>query len=70
MSFISDEVFSLTGYPVQDFLGNAVRAFASIIHPDDRAHVDSIIQARLAKKKTYEIDYSPDPRQRSGHLGP
>ncbi|MFO1525348.1 MAG: hypothetical protein U1F16_05165 [Turneriella sp.] len=34
MYFLSDEVCRLTGYEAGDFIGNRVRTFASIIHPD------------------------------------
>ena len=36
MDFISPNVEEITGYPATDFLGDHVRSFASIIHPDDR----------------------------------
>ena len=57
MFFISDEIQRLTGYPVSDFIGNAVRSFAGIIHEEDRASVESEITAALAEKKTYDVEY-------------
>jgi diguanylate cyclase (GGDEF)-like protein/PAS domain S-box-containing protein len=39
MSYISDSVEALTGFKASDFIGNRVRSFASIIHPEDRAKV-------------------------------
>ena len=35
MEWLSDEIETMTGYPASDFIGNAVRTFASIEHPDD-----------------------------------
>jgi PAS domain S-box-containing protein len=57
MSFISDEIQRLTGYPASDFIGNSVRDFASIIHPDDRRKVSENIQYSLSDKKSYTIEY-------------
>ncbi|MGG2399435.1 PAS domain S-box protein [Pseudomonas sp. SH1-B] len=56
MRYISDEIFSLTGYPPSDFIENRVRSFSSIIHPDDlpityRAN-DSIVC-----QETFELTY-------------
>jgi PAS domain S-box-containing protein len=47
----------LTGYPASDFIGNSVRDFASIIHPDDRRKVSENIQYSLSDKKSYTIEY-------------
>ncbi|AHY44982.1 PAS domain S-box protein [Stutzerimonas decontaminans] len=35
MSYLSDGIERLTGYPASDFVGDRVRSFASLIHPDD-----------------------------------
>src|SRR3972149_5694094 len=35
MEFVSDDITEITGYLASDFLGNAVRPYASVIHPDD-----------------------------------
>jgi len=56
MRYISDEIFSLAGYPASDFIDNRVRSFSSIIHPDDlpltyRAN-DSI-----ARQEVIELTY-------------
>lgn len=37
--FVSNEILRLTGYPPEDFVGDRVRTFASIIHPDDIDHI-------------------------------
>ena len=39
MQLIGDEVERISGYPVDDFIGNARRSFDSIIHEDDREGV-------------------------------
>ncbi|MGK8939445.1 PAS domain S-box protein [Stutzerimonas stutzeri] len=35
MSYLSDGIERLTGYPASDFVGDRVRSYASLIHPDD-----------------------------------
>ena len=35
MSYLSDGIERLTGYPASDFVGDRVRSFASLIHADD-----------------------------------
>ncbi|MBK1695219.1 hypothetical protein CKO09_10805 [Chromatium weissei] len=57
MLFISDEVERLTGYPATDFINNAVRTFASLIHPDDTQLVEMKIGAAVAARQTYTIEY-------------
>ncbi len=55
--YISDGIKDLTGYPASDFIGNRVRSFASIIHPDDREPMLDHIAECLAAQKPLEIDY-------------
>jgi PAS domain S-box-containing protein len=57
MEFLSDAVETLAGYPASDFIGNRVRTFASLFHPDDTAMVDQEVASALAQKRPYTIDY-------------
>ncbi|MBT3201389.1 MAG: PAS domain-containing protein [Phycisphaerales bacterium] len=57
MEFISDEIETLSGYPATDFLHNAVRSYASIIHPEDRPNSDKIAQEAIDKKEKFELEY-------------
>ncbi len=57
MDFISPNVEEITGYPPQDFLGERVRSFASIIHPDDRDAVKSSVSQDILHKRSYNIEY-------------
>jgi len=57
MLFISDAVEEMSGYPASDFLGNTVRSYASIIHPDDVALVDQTINTALAANTSYNMEY-------------
>lgn len=47
MLYMSDQVDPLSGYPASDFIRNAVRSYASVIHPDDRQPTDEAVQAAL-----------------------
>lgn len=57
ISFVSDAVQPLTGYPVSDFIGNANRSYDSIVHPDDREQRAAAIQAAVLAKKPYTAEY-------------
>jgi hypothetical protein len=47
MLYMTDGIAALTDYPASDFIGNRVRAFSSICHPDDLAVVDKAVGAAL-----------------------
>lgn len=57
MEFISNEVQNITGHPPEEFIGNSMRTYASIIHPDDRKKVQDTIRERVGKKLPYNISY-------------
>lgn len=57
MEFISDAVETLTSYPTSDFIGNSVRSYASIIHPDDVQMVNDVVHNRLLLNEPYSIEY-------------
>ena len=57
MLFFSDEIERLTGYPAGDFIDNAIRSYASIIHPEDRVMVDHTVQAGLIARQPFEMEY-------------
>src|SRR6185312_14275889 len=57
MEFLSESVETLTGYPAEDFIGNRVRTFASLFHPDDAAAVDKAVADALSHQRPYAIDY-------------
>ena len=54
MEFLSDAVEDISGYPAADFIGNRVRTFASIIHPDDAERVAETISDGSAP---YSVEY-------------
>jgi PAS domain S-box-containing protein len=53
MEFVSDAIEEITGYPASDFIGNRVRPFASVIHPEDN---DSLTEA-IGALRPYEVQY-------------
>jgi PAS domain S-box-containing protein len=57
MEFLSDEIQGLCGYPASEFLGNRVRSYASVIHPDDRAMVERQVHETVAQRRPYVIEY-------------
>lgn len=57
MSFISEEIKRLTGYPASDFINNSVRPYQSIIHPEDREGVSRAIGEAIVAKKAYKVEY-------------
>ena len=57
MIYLSDEVEEITGYPASDFMGNRVRGFASIIHPDDRQMVARQVDQALEEDRPFTLEY-------------
>lgn len=57
MAFISDAVEVLSGYPSSDFIGNNVRSYASIIHPEDRLMVERVVLDSVVRKEPYVAEY-------------
>ncbi|MCK5132906.1 MAG: PAS domain S-box protein [Candidatus Sabulitectum sp.] len=57
MLFISDAIEDISGYPASDFVQNEVRAYNSIIHPDDREKVDKKVREGLKRQAPYTIEY-------------
>jgi PAS domain S-box-containing protein len=57
MEYISEGVKELTGYPLNDFLMNRVRSFASLIYIDDKKRVMKSIGDALNKKNSFTVEY-------------
>ncbi|MGN6871142.1 MAG: PAS domain-containing protein [Solirubrobacteraceae bacterium] len=57
MHWLSDEVETLTGYPASDFIDNAVRTFASVIHPDDRDYVERSVAQAVDAHEPFSLEY-------------
>lgn len=57
MSFLSDRIEEISGYPAADFYQNRVRSYASIIHPDDREGVAEQVDAAVNKGQPFTLEY-------------
>jgi PAS domain S-box-containing protein len=57
VEYMSDEILTLTGYPAADLVGNRVRSFADIIHPEDHELVRTTINRGLAQREPYVLEY-------------
>jgi PAS domain S-box-containing protein len=57
MEWLSDEIEAISGYPAREFIGSAVRSFASIIHPDDREHVERSVMDGVDARRPYTLEY-------------
>lgn len=55
--YISDAIETLTGYSAQDFIGNAVRSYASVIHPDDATVGNQAMHEAIAAGEPWAIEY-------------
>jgi PAS domain S-box-containing protein len=57
MQWLSGEIEELSGYPASDFIAGSVRSFASVIHPDDREHVERTVRDGVDAGRPYTIEY-------------
>jgi len=57
MRFMSEHICVLSGYEASQFIDDAVRTYASIIHPDDTAFVAEVVEAGIERKEYYTIEY-------------
>ncbi len=57
MELISDDIERISGYPAADFIDSAVRSFASIIHPDDRAGVERDVTEATRQDRQFVLEY-------------
>jgi PAS domain S-box-containing protein len=55
--YISDFVEEVVGYPASDFIGNSVRSFASITHPDDRLLVEQATAEAIEARSYFTVQY-------------
>src|SRR4051795_12149936 len=57
MEWLSDEIEEISGYPACEFIRNAVRTFASVIHPDARAQVERSVLDGVEAGRPYTLEY-------------
>ncbi|MHC4716568.1 MAG: sensor histidine kinase [Planctomycetota bacterium] len=54
---VSGYAEELTGYPSSDFIGNRVRSFASLVHPEDLPGISEQCIQAVAERRPYELEY-------------
>lgn len=57
MTYMSAVVKEILGYEASEIVDNKEVSFASLIHPDDVAIVDSAVQKTIENKEKYHIEY-------------
>lgn len=57
LEFISVTVEELVGFPAKDLVHNAVRTFASIIHPEDVSKVHAAVRVAAEGQKSFQVGY-------------
>jgi PAS domain S-box-containing protein len=57
MKYISEKIFDISGYHASEFIENAEKTFASIIHPDDQDMCRSNIQNATLQRTQYEFEF-------------
>jgi diguanylate cyclase (GGDEF)-like protein/PAS domain S-box-containing protein len=57
MEYISQGIEEITGYPASDFMGSAARTYASVIHPEDAEPVEREVEACVARREPFVIEY-------------
>jgi PAS domain S-box-containing protein len=57
MVYLSPAFERVTGYEPVEFLGNAIRSYASIIHPDDLAVVADAVRQGAESGPAYAVEY-------------
>lgn len=62
MEWLSDEIAQISGYPATDFIGSRVRTFASVIHPDDREHVQRSVTEAVNAHRPFSLEYRIERR--------
>lgn len=56
MSYMSEEISNITGYPAADFIDAKVRSYASIVHPDD-LHLTYQAVEQINRQRIFELGY-------------
>jgi len=57
MLYMSGSIDPLSGYPASDFINNAVRSYASVIHPDDCDWLEAAVLNAVNVKQRWILQY-------------
>jgi len=55
--YLSAAIERIVGYPASDFVGNRVRSFASIVHPDDQQLLQDHVQVAADRREPYAGEF-------------
>jgi PAS domain S-box-containing protein len=57
LTYVSDEVFNLTGYQPKELINNRHFSFNDFTHPDDVAENQSILEKAVANHSDYKVEF-------------
>lgn len=57
MIYMSGHIDPLSGYPASDFIDNAVRSYASVIHPDDQSWLEDAVGHAVIEHRSWTLHY-------------
>jgi PAS domain S-box-containing protein len=57
IQFVSEEIATITGYPLRHFLQGGMRTLDDITHPDDQLMLQTAVDVALQLQKPYQIEY-------------
>lgn len=57
MIYMSGSIDPLSGYPASDFINNAVRSYASVIHPDDHDYLEQAVAKAIEERSNWLLEY-------------
>ncbi len=57
MNYLNEECFNLTGYKVEEIIGNKLVSYNNLIHPDDQELVKESVLDGISQNKNFEITY-------------
>ncbi|MGC9526410.1 MAG: PAS domain S-box protein [Limnospira sp.] len=57
MELISEAIADISGHPASDFIGNRVRTYAGLIHPEDLKLVEARVWEAIARRSPYILEY-------------
>lgn len=57
MEYISDQVFSITGYKAEELINNKTKAFSDLIVEEDLGKIKEQIQASIEQHKAFQLVY-------------
>lgn len=64
MEFVSDAVYSLTGYHSAEIIQNAECSWGSLIHPQDRIRIPDVITRAIEKNVMFRLTYRISTKER------